>query len=307
MTSVASMATRWVRPRVLYLGLPLGALCLLADGLDVVGACISRPEQPGMRRLRRRLPAAPVLERPDLRDPAVLELLRALAPDQIVSWFWTKRVPESVLALAPFAFNVHPSLLPRHRGPDPYFWALASQDRETGVTAHVLTARYDEGPILAQRTLPIPGAVDAWRLARLLDRPALSLMREIACRHGRGETLSAEAQDEAKATLAPEPEDDDCELRFSWPAATLLARIRAAAPWPGAFTEYQDRTVVVLRAEAAPRPDGLEPGQAARVANAVVVAAADGAIRVLAARCEEEDEVCTGEALLALFPGLAAV
>jgi methionyl-tRNA formyltransferase len=301
------MRTDIVRGRVLYLGLPLGALCLLADGLEVVGACISRPEQPGLRRLRRRLGDVPLWERPDLSDPEIVERLRRLAPDQIVSWFWTKQIPEDVLRIAPFAFNVHPSLLPRHRGPDPYFWALACEDRETGVTAHVLTARYDEGPILEQRALPIPSAIDAWKLARLLDRPSLALLRAIAGRYARGETLDAVPQEEARATLAPEPGDDACELRFGWPVSKLLARIRAASPWPGAFTEYRGRTVVVLRAEAAPKPAGLRPGQAVRVGEAVCIAASDGALRVLAARDEEDDAVLMGPDVLGLFPGLPSL
>lgn len=296
-----------MRARVLYFGLPLGALCLARDGLEIVGACISRPEQPGMRRLRRTLTDALALERPDLSERAIVERLRALAPDQIVSWFWTKAIPMEVIELAPFAFNVHPSLLPRHRGADPYFWAIASGDRVTGVTAHLLTAHYDEGPILARRELAIPDDADAWRLARLLDRPSLALMREIAARYARGERLVAEPQDEALATEAPEPDDDACELRFSWPLATLLARVRAASPWPGAFTEYDGRTIVILHAEAAPRPAGLAPGQAVRDGGSVSIAAADGALRVLRARAEDDERAVSGSELLALFPGLPAI
>jgi methionyl-tRNA formyltransferase len=294
-----------MRRRVLYLGLPLGALCLLHDGLEVVVACISRPDQPGMRRLRRT--GTPVLEKPDLADPAVVERLRAARPDFVVSWFWTKRIPEPVLELAPFAFNVHPSLLPRHRGADPYFWAIASGDRVTGVTAHVLTAGYDEGPVLAQREHPIPDDADAWKLARLLDRPSLALMRELAMRYARGETLASTPQDESLATSAPEPTDDDCELRWSMPTDWLLRRIRAAAPWPGAFTAYRDETVVITRAAACSRPHGLEAGQAGRDAEGVIIATADGALRVLEARREHEDHPLRGPEVIALFPGLPAV
>ncbi|HEY8428451.1 MAG TPA: methionyl-tRNA formyltransferase [Sandaracinaceae bacterium] len=299
-----------VRPgakRVLYFGLPLGALCLIADGHVLAGACISRPDQPGMRRLRARMAGALLLEKPDLSDPAVVARLRALAPDLIVSWFWTRQIPEEVIALAPFAFNVHPSLLPRHRGADPYFWAIASGDRETGVTAHLLTARYDEGPILAQRSVPIPEDANAWRLARILDRPSLALMREIAARAASGERLETVPQDEARATLAPEPSAEDCELRWSWPVDVVLARVRAAAPWPGAFTEYAGRVIVVTRAARAGAPPELAPGQAARDAHGVIVRAADGAVRLLEARFEEEDELFRGPSVARLFPGLPAI
>lgn len=294
--------------RALYLGLPLGALCLLADGIELVGVCISRPDQPGMRRLRRKLgEGALLLEKPDLRSPAIVSTLGALAPELIVSWFWTKRIPEAVLAIAPFAFNVHPSLLPRHRGPDPYFWAIACGDRVTGVTAHMLTAGYDEGPILEQRERAIPGDADAWRLARILDRPSLSLMREIAGRYARGEPLPATPQDESKATPAPEASDDDCELLWSEDTAWVLRRVRAAAPWPGAFTEYRGETIVITRAAAAERPVGLRAGEAARDTEGVVIATADGAVRLLEARTEDEERPLRGADVVKLFPGLPRV
>lgn len=291
-----------MRDRVLFFGLPLGALCLMRE-LTVVGACISRPEQPGMFRLRRRLDG-PILERPDLEDPQVQEQLQELKPDLIVSWFWTKRIPLEVIALAPFAFNLHPSLLPRLRGPDPYFWAIARGEEETGVSAHVLTEAYDEGPILAQRRLPIPSNIDAWKLARLLDRPSLELMMEVATRHARGEELVQTPQDPALATRADESTAEDCELRWTWPVTTIVRRVRAAAPWPGAFTDFEGRTVVITKARAIAPVPGLAEGEGAIGEDGVVIAASDGAIVVLEARLEEDDAILRGLEVALLFGGL---
>src|SRR5690606_12321482 len=83
--------------RVLYFGLPLGALCRIADAHALAGACISRPDQPGMRRLRERMAGALLLESPDLSDAAIVAQLRALSPELIVSWFWTRQIPEEVI------------------------------------------------------------------------------------------------------------------------------------------------------------------------------------------------------------------
>jgi methionyl-tRNA formyltransferase len=63
----------------------------------------------------------------------VVARIAAAEPELLVSWFWTKRVPARVRALAPLgAIGVHPSLLPRHRGPDPFFWAIDQGDRAGG-------------------------------------------------------------------------------------------------------------------------------------------------------------------------------
>lgn len=296
--------------RIVYLGLPLGALALLRDGLNVSMACISRPAMPGMRRLRRQMAASGglVLAVPDLASPSIREVIASAQPDLIVSWFWTRKVPPEVLTLAPHAFGVHPSLLPRHRGPDPYFWALASGDEETGVSAHFLAAEYDTGSVIAQRRLQIRPEWNSWQLARALDRPSLALMRSTAARFARGEDVPGEVQDEALASPAAEPDDDACELRWDWSAQRVLARIRAAAPYPGAFTGYGDETVVVLAARKALKtPKALEPGEVARTPEGVVIRAADDGVLLLEARREGEDTVLTGGAIAGLFPGVPVI
>lgn len=296
--------------KVLYLGLPLGALALLRDGIDLRVACISRVTSPGMRRVREQMAArgALVLARPDLDDASVKELLASVKPDLIVSWFWTRRIPLDVIRLAPHAFGVHPSLLPRHRGPDPYFWTLARGDRETGVTAHLITPRYDDGDILAQRRVPVPARGNSWQLAKALDRPSLALMREVTARYARGESVQALPQDDERASDAPAPTDEDCELLWEWTVDQVLARIRASAPDPGAFTGYGDETVVILdakRAEEVPR--AVEPGDIVRTREGVLIRAGDGAIVVLEAKNEGDEKVHRGAAVAELFPGISVV
>src|ERR671936_350010 len=53
--------------------------------------------------------------------------------------------------------NIHPSLLPRHRGPEPIYWTISSGDREAGISIHLTTERTDAGPILAQRRGEVRG------------------------------------------------------------------------------------------------------------------------------------------------------
>jgi methionyl-tRNA formyltransferase len=293
--------------KVLYFGLPLGALALLSDGLDLRVACISRVTSPGLRRLRKKMLAREglVLARPDLDSETVKELLASVKPDLVVSWFWTRRIPHDVITLAPHAFGVHPSLLPRHRGPDPYFWTLARRDIETGVTAHVLTPRYDDGAILSQRRIAVPTRGNSWQLAKALDRPSLALMRETTARYARGETIPPIPQDDEKATDAPAPTDEECEILWEWSVDEVIARVRAAAPDPGAFTGYGDETVVILDARRAEYvPKAVEPGEIVRTREGVIIRAGDGAVVVLEAKLEGEETVKRGAAVAEIFPGI---
>jgi methionyl-tRNA formyltransferase len=275
--------------RIAFFGLPLAGLLLLADGHDLVLAASPRRDAPGNRRLRGRLGKR--FLSPRAEDPALASKVKASGAELLVSWFWTTLLPAPVLAACPLgAIGVHPSLLPRHRGPDPYFWAIDRGDTTTGVTAHRLEAAYDTGAILAQRTLAIDPAWNAWQLAKALDRPSLSLLREVVNAFARGEPPPSIPQDEALATLAPAPDDELSMLRFDRPTEAVLRRVRALAPAPGAFTEIGDTPVCVVEAERARRfPGALLPGEAAVIDGRAVVRTADGAVALLAAHLDGAD------------------
>lgn len=286
--------------RVAFVGLPLAALLLAQDGHDVVWAGICRRDASGLRRLTARLGRERVRVVPDLAREA--DRVRALAPDLVVSWFWTRKIPRAFREIAPRgAIGVHPSLLPRHRGPDPFFWAIDAGDEVTGVTAHVLEDDYDTGAVLGARELRLDPAWNAWTLARRLDRPSLALLREVTSAYARGEPPLPTPQDDARATPAPAPSDDELELRWSWDAERVARRVRAAAPWPGAFTSLGGETVVLTEVRpTSDFPGVLSPGQAfVRKDGVAVVRARDRAVELRAGRFEdgEDDEVLDAEAL----------
>lgn len=269
--------------RLAFFGLPLAACLLLADGHEIVLAALSRPGAPGRRRLVQRLGAERVLSRPGASDPRLAARVRALSPDLVVSWFWTTRLPLSVVDAARWGgIGAHPSLLPRHRGPDPTYHAILAGDEVSGVTVHRLAADYDTGAVLAQARLPIDPSWNAFDLARALDRPSLRLLRETVRRFAEGAPPAEVPQDERLATLAPFPEEDDLWIRWGAPTAEVLRQIRALAPAPGAVTEIAGRIVTVLRASAAPAPAVLEvPGEAAFLGGRAVVRTGDGAVILL--------------------------
>jgi methionyl-tRNA formyltransferase len=283
--------------RIAFFGLPLAALLLLHDGHEIALAAISRPGAPGFRRLRRRIGDDRVLRIGRVSEAELVARVREAAPDLVVSWFWTKRLPMELVALARHGgLGVHPSLLPRHRGADHYFAAIDAGDEVTGVTAHRIAAEYDTGAVLAQRELAIDPAWNAWQLARALDRPSLALLRDVVARFARGERPRETAQDEARATRADAPDDDACALVWTWTTARLLRRIRALAPVPGAVTEIGERGGAIHAARPATRfPAVLAPGEATVVEGEAVVRTADGALTLLSG--EVDDVPADGAAL----------
>jgi len=274
--------------RLAYFGLPLGACLLHGDGHGIAMAVLPPVAAPGRRRLERLV--GPVIAGPDLEERVPVELART-APDLLVSWYWTRRLPEAWLAGARLGgIGVHPSLLPRHRGPNPFFWTIDSGDPECGVSVHRLTPEYDTGAVLAQIALPV-GERNAWQLARALDRPSLRALREVVRRMSEGETILERPQDEALATWAPEPDGDALRVEWSWPTARVLRRIRALSPVPGLAIEICGLRLFVTRAaDAASAPAYLEPGEARAVGGDVIIRTGDGAIVVTEAQRETEAE-----------------
>ena len=279
--------------RVAFFGLPLAALLLARDGHEIVFAGICRRGAIGTRRLTKTIGAERVAMTPDVTSDAVLARVVLSRPDLLVSWFWTTRLPQRVLDVPRLgAFGVHPSLLPRFRGPDPYFWAIDMGDTESGVTAHRLEATYDTGAILGQRRLAILPAWNAWELAKKLDRPSLALLRDVTKSFAAGRAPPDVAQDESRATAAPAPDEDLLVLRWSWPAERIVRRMRAASPWPGALVQIGETEITLTRAEVtAEVPSALAPGEAAVVEGSAVVRAADVGVLLLEGRDQDDREL----------------
>jgi len=87
---------------------------------------------------------------------AVEPILRTADPEVSLTWGFPWRLTQGALDVARLgSVNYHPSLLPRHRGPNPLGWTVRCGDPDYGVTWHRMEAALDTGPILAQRSSPV--------------------------------------------------------------------------------------------------------------------------------------------------------
>jgi methionyl-tRNA formyltransferase len=279
--------------RVAYFGLPLAALLLERDGLAPEIAVLSPTEAPGRRRLHRALgdhvlDARAFATEGEL-DAEVDRCLSSAPPDLIVSWYWTRRLRSRILEKARLgAIGVHPSLLPRHRGPNPFFAAIDAGDAVSGVTVHRLTLAYDQGDVIAEEALAV-GERNAWQLARALDRPSLRVLRRVVRDMADGKALEATPQDEALATWAPEPSLDLLSVDWQWPTSRVLRRIRALSPVPGLALEIRGTKLFVTAARATSDfPPTLLPGEAALMPSGVAIRTGDSGIFVDSAQIVEK-------------------
>ncbi len=283
-------------PRIAFFGLPLAACLLAQDGHELCLAVLSPVAGPGRRRLGRLLPPqVPLVDLLESADSdfipptptpeALTRLLERARPDLLVSWFWTRRLTAEQLAVPPLGgIGAHPSLLPRHRGPNPFFAAIDAGDPETGVTIHRLTEAYDEGNLIDREVIEV-GTSDAWHLARRLDRPSLRLLRRTVGRIAAGERVSDTPQDPSEVSWAPEPTGELLRADWRWTTERVLRRVRALSPVPGLALEISGLAFFVLAADVTDDyPRALVPGESAIASGSVVVRTGDGAVRILRAQ-----------------------
>lgn len=160
----------------------------------------------------------PVFEVADLGAPETLAALGALAPDAIAVACFPRRLPAALLRLPRLgALNLHPSLLPANRGPDPLFWTFYHGDEQTGVTVHLMDETLDTGPVLAQEAIAVPEGTSETLLERACAdvgaRLLVAALRALAVG-----TANPQSQDEACAARHSFPRPDDYALSLRWPA-----------------------------------------------------------------------------------------
>lgn len=235
--------------RVLYFGDPRGALALLDRGVPLCGVVHGRRGGPGWQALLTRLradhPEVPRWLRPDLSDPQVVSALAQTAPTALASGFYPRVIPPPVLALAP-GYNVHPSDLPRWRGPDPSFWVIRSGEAKTAICVHVLTEALDEGDIVRRVEVPVRWWESGGALAARLERDAAGVLGDFMAELMGGVSPTLTPQ-EGESTWAPLVDPDDVEIDWSWSAFEVSCLVRAASPQPGAFSGIGSELMVVLR------------------------------------------------------------
>ncbi len=258
-------------------GVPLLArLADLADALLVVSA----PDRPAGRRLRSRPSPVAALARErglTLVTPARLRsdegrgALAAFRPDGLLLVAYGQLVPSDLLAMGSRPpLNVHPSLLPRHRGAAPVAGTILAGDAEAGVSLMVMTAALDAGPIVAQWRVPLEGREETPDLeARLADLAATQVAGLLG--DWRDGVLHPVPQDESKATVVHAFIRDDGWIDWHADAVTIDRQVRALQPWPGAWTTLDGRRLHVRRAHplaaVGELPVGaLIPGEEPRVA-----------------------------------------
>ena len=289
MTAGAAPGRAADRARTIFLGSGSFAVPILDALLDdarveLVGI-VTAPDRPAGRgrtmlptpvALRARALWVPLLQPARVSDPEVIDELANLHPDLGVLADYGQIVPPELLDLpAHGILNVHPSLLPRHRGASPIQETIAAGDERAGVTIMHMEEGLDTGPIVATMAWPTTGRETAPELEATAAREGAALVHDTLGRWVAGE-IRAKPQPEEGATLTRRLRRKDALLDPARTAVELERKVRAQLPWPGSSIETAAGRITVHRASVASSAPDDAPGILVAHDDGLALATADG-------------------------------
>lgn len=238
--------------RVVFMGTPDFAQTILnrliTEQYNIVAA-YTQPDKPIGR--KQEIQASPVkllaqehsipVEQPEKLDEDATKKLATYKPDLIIVVAYGKLLPKRVLGIPGFGcINVHPSLLPKFRGPSPIQNALLHGDQETGTTLMLLDEGMDSGDIIAQEKITIsPDEISPILSKRLADLSASLLVQTLPKFVGR--EIQPQKQDATKATLCQLIDREDGRIIWSKNAENIYNRYRALYDWPGIYCFWRSK------------------------------------------------------------------
>jgi methionyl-tRNA formyltransferase len=237
--------------RIVFMGTPDFAVPslkrLIQDGHEIVGV-YTQPDKPKNRGMKLTPSPVkvvalehnlPVFQPKTLKDEAVQQELKALAPELMVVAAYGKILPQAILDIpAVGCINVHSSLLPKYRGAAPINWAILNGESETGVTIMHVVAALDAGDIILQAATPIDLDESVEQLHDRLAVMGAELLGQAVAELAAG-TAPRIPQDESQHTYAPMLSRELSPIDWTRSALEIHNQIRGLVPWPATTMELK--------------------------------------------------------------------
>ncbi|MDP2641400.1 MAG: methionyl-tRNA formyltransferase [Candidatus Yanofskybacteria bacterium] len=301
-------------PYVFFGTAPLGAIVLdsLVKAGFVPSCVVTTPDKPAGRKQ--------VLLPSPVKEAAQRCGLKILQPEQsdltlndpdiqqaefIVLAAYGKILPKELVELPPKgALNVHPSLLPKYRGPSPIQSVLLAGEQKTGVSIMLMDEEIDHGPLLAQEEYIIPSNARQPELHKVLAELGGDLLARTLPRFLAGE-IPPIPQNHEEATYTKHITREDGKIDWALPAFSIERKIRAFDPWPGTFTFAHGKRVKILEASAQDQEKDSVPGKTLILGKSLGIQTGKGILVVRTLQKEGKNPMSSEEFLFGhpSFPG----
>lgn len=215
--------------------------------------------------LLKNAPDTPLVQPKNLKEGSAVNSIQRLKGDLIVVAAYGMYLPPAVLRIARYGcLNVHPSLLPKYRGPSPIQTAIINQDAETGTTIMLMDEGMDTGAIISQTRVAIPLKASAPGLEEELAAASSELLLKTIPGYISGDIIPS-PQDNNAATYTKLISKKDGHINWTEPAETIEARLRAYQPWPGIYSFFESKNkrikISMINAKVSAKETEKDPGK----------------------------------------------
>lgn len=236
-----------------------------------------------------------------VEDPIeCLDKIKEESPTVCVSIGYGKYIPSSLFKIPSLGFiNLHPSLLPKYRGPAPIRRAIMEGEKEFGITIHFLDEGVDTGDIVAQKKFEFDEEKDWGFISETLAEEGALLLSQTLRMFEEGK-IERRVQDHFIATYARKIKKEECKINWGTEAEKVHNLIRALSPYPGAYTYWRGKLLKIYKTFYKKAPIKEEPGKILVVdrEKGICVACKDGVIYIMVIQLEGRKKMSSSEFIL---------
>lgn len=234
----------------------------------------------------------------DINSKENVQKIKNIEPDVIFVIGWSSIINREILRIPKIGvIGHHPTLLPKHRGNAPIPWTLINGLTRSGITFMFLEEEVDRGDILIQKEFEVKMDYDASDLYKIVTEKTIEALFELLPKLEEG-TYERVKQDPKRASLWRKRKPQDGIIDWNSMNIYLYNWIRGLThPYPGAFTYYKDKKLLIWKAKISGENAEGNPGQISFKDEKIFIKTGDGVLELLRLNFEDENEMSSKEFL----------
>lgn len=278
------------KKKILFVGMPdMALICLaklVAEHVNIA-ACVPPPQNDSTYKLfcdfANKIDLNVISYNKSVLDEKFVKEIKSIKPDLGIVCSYCKLLPKEFLEIPKDGFvNVHPSLLPKYRGGNPYSHVIINGEKETGVTLHFMDEHFDTGDIIEQKRVEIFDTDTMGTVFNRLNFLSADILLRFLIKYEKGEKITRTPQPQGDFVKAPSIKQGSEDVLINWnkPAIEIDRFIRALNPFINAGTRYRQNYLKIHTSYIENRDSDFFPGTIVSTDGDLGVATKKGIIHI---------------------------
>ncbi len=276
------------KKKILFIGMPdMAIICLarlISDGFNIIGVVPPHPGEPTydfMVQFAKKSGLNVLTYEKSINDPDFINKVKILNADLAVVCSYNKKFSPALLSSVKGGFvNVHPSLLPKYRGANPYSHVILNDEKETGVTLHFMDENFDTGNIIWQKKVPVAPNDTMGTIFNKLNFVSAEMLSDFLKQAEHTPFIKSVPQPIGEYEKAFVIDNKNMKNYIDWSkdAAYIERFVRALNPFITAMTTFRGIFMKIYSAQVINKKVKEEPGTIISAKDNIAVATGDGVL-----------------------------